>query len=401
MVAVGAGSAQAMDLIKADSDNHYSLKAWLHASAVAASVDQDDPFNQLRDETFAFDAELQIRGAYTFENGSQFGAFVELELDNDDSDSVLTDDDDRILDKAYIYYKSIYGHIQFGQVNGAASQMSIAAPSVTRGPRINGGEIYFFEYPFADFEVRPVALRTDLYASGDNIKIVYFTPRKWGLQAGVSYMPDFSRDLGDFFGNDEIDFDQQSEMLEVAANYIGNIGAIDVAVGGSYLKGNNEDPAFHFFIFRDNDDLEEWSFGANIGFGIDRLGVRIGGAYKESNASGGLIFGHTGSGFVSDLIDTTLWQIGSVASLGPWSFGANYLRGESEEDNFLTPSGLSDLNGEAYEIAAGYKVGPGINLNLAFQHYEYDRQPGGFTAILIDGLSDELDTVFLEAALSL
>jgi predicted porin len=400
-VAIGVAPVAAMDLIKADSDNPFSLKLWVHASGVAAAVDQDDPFDELRDTGFVFNAEAEVRGAFTFNDGSQFGAFVEFELDNDDNEAVITDNGDDVIDKAFIYYKSVYGHLQFGAVDGAAEQMSISSPSVSRGPRINGGNIYFFQDPFNDQEYRPVALRTDLYASGDNIKIVYFTPRKWGLQAGVSYMSEFSHDLGEFFDGGETDFNQQSEMLEFGANWVWTIGKVDVAVGGTYLTASNEDPSFRFVIGEFDDDLEEWGLGANVGFGIDRFAIKLGGSYKESNASGGLIFGSSGTGFVNDLVDTTIWEIGGLVARGPWSVGVTYIDGDSQEENFLTLSGLSERNGQAWEVATGYKVGPGIKLNLGYQHFEYERVSGGFTSVFINGTTDELDALYLEAAVDL
>jgi outer membrane protein OmpU len=402
VAAIGVGSVQAMDLVQVDSDNPFSLKAWLHASAVAAWVEQDDPFDVLRDHGFAFNAELEVRGGVTFDNGSQLGAFVEFELDNDNNDAVVTDNNKDILDKAYLYYKSIYGHVQFGATDGAADQMSIAAPSISRETRINGGDIYFFEVPFDEVEFRPVVLRTDLYASGDNIKVVYFTPRWKGFQAGVSYMPDFSHSLMDFFDPDTT-FDQQSEMFELAANYSGSIGTVDVAVGGAYLTGNNEAPAFNFALGRDNEDIEEWTAGANVGFGIERFAVRVGGSYKHSNVSGAVIFGASGTGVVDDEFDTDIWDIGATVSRGPFSVGATYIRGESEENNFFNASGISFLDGDAFEVGAGYKFGPGIRFNLAYQHYEYENDPSGFffNEFYNGEHSAELDTVFLEAAVDL
>ncbi len=399
----GVSSASAFDLIKNDSDSPFSLKANLSASGVAAWVDQDDPFDEFRDYGFAFDAQLDMRAAFTLGNGSQLGAFVTFELQNDNGNTaVLNDDDDDVIDKAYIFFKSVYGHFQLGSTDGAADQMFISAPSVTRGTRINGGDIYFFEDPIFDSEFRPLALRTDLYASGDNIKIAYFTPRWAGFQAGISYMPDFTQSLIDFFDPDD-NFDQQSEILEVAANYAGTIGKIDVAFGGAYLTGNNEAPAFNFSIGRDNGDIEEWGGGLNIGFGIDRYAVRLGGSFKASNVSGGIIFGRSGSGIVDDDIDTRIWDVGATVARGPWTVGGTYLRGDSEGVNFFNASGLSFLDGEAFEMGVGYKFGPGIRFNLAYQHFEYENDPSGsfFNEFYNGEHSAEMDSVLFETAIDL
>lgn len=403
LLTLGAAPALAMDLVKADSTNPYSLKANLHASGVAAWVDQDDPFDDLRNHTIGFNAELEIRGARTFRDGSQFGVHLELELDNDNNDFLATDNDDDILDKAYIFYKSVYGHVQLGSTDGAAEQMGVYAPTVSRAPRINGGNIYFFEDTDFDREFRPVVLRTDLFASGDNIKAVYFTPRKWGIQAAVSYTPDYSRNVRRFLNPDRDDFDQQSKIFELGANYVGTIGQIDLAFAGTYLTAENENPAFDFATGRDHGDLEEWGAGVNVGFGIDRFAVRVGGSYKNSNAAGAVIFGGEGTGTVDDEIDTDIWEAGIVVARGPWSVGGNYIRGDSEDQNFFIPSGLSFMDGEAYEVAVGYKVGPGIKFNLGYQHYEYEKDPDGsylFFGEFYNGESQaELDAVYLEAAL--
>jgi predicted porin len=238
-------------------------------------------------------------------------------------------------------------------------------------------------------------MRAELWASDDSTKIIYMTPRFFGLQLGASYTPELAKNYSGFATRQRSQFDQQSEIWEFAANYNENFSNVDLAAYVGYITGSVEQPSGPL-----TDDLEEWGLGIQAKY----AGFSIGGAYKTTNIVGGgfLTSSALGAGSVLRGRDTTIWSAGAKYETGPWAFGLNYIQGTAE----LAGVGQKQ-KGRAYQAAASYQVGPGIVLVLGYQRWEFEA--GGtlvptfansFSPVPFTPTNLDADMLYLETSLS-
>lgn len=371
-----------------------------YGTITGAYVDQDTgPFDSFRNFGLAYEAEVHLRGKVTLDNGLHVGFHAELELGRDNPDLFATPEDQDFVEEAFVSIEDWWGRVQFGAQDGAADQMGLFSPTVARGSRINDGEISFIQDGFSPTPFRPIVLRTDLYASDDNLKLIYFTPRIEGFQAGLSYMPEGSKGFSGFTSRIDDDAFQQGDIVEAGLSWQGRIGTLDLAIAGTVLQGANESPTFFGLPPGFDDDLFEWGAGANLGFNLETVRVIVGGSYKNTNATANSIFPDA-TGTVFDDAETEIWELGATAARGPFLMGLSYINGESEVLSFAGPSGFSTVEGEAVEIAGGYILGPGVQMTLGFQHWRYE-QDAALGAFFTGDQELEASILYFETALTL
>ena len=261
--------------------------------------------------------------------------------------------DDRV-DEVYIWAEGALGKLEIGKQDGVADQLSFSAPYVTTDVRANDSKLFLPE-------LSPISLRTDVGngVSSDNLKIIYFTPRIEGFQLGMSYTPeggpsdaDTKLDLSKF---EKARLDKQSEIFEVGVSYLQSFEDLSFAVSGVYLTGKN-DPQIKINV-PGADKVKEWGVGGQIGYG----GLSLGGSYRESNIFG-LNFGR-----VSDTVESEAWDLGASYSAGSWKLGAAYLSATSTDLSLLGER----QEGDALEVAGGYRFGSRFELNAGVQFWKY------------------------------
>ncbi len=261
--------------------------------------------------------------------------------------------EDRV-EEVYIWAEGALGKLEIGKQDGVADQLSFSAPYVTTDVRANDSKLFLPA-------LSPINLRTDVGngVSSDNLKIIYFTPRIEGFQLGMSYTPEggptdieTTLDLSRF---EKQQLDKQSEIFEVGVSYLKSFEDLTFAVSGVYLTGNNE-PKIKIDI-PGADTVKEWGVGGQIGYG----GLSLGGSYRESNIFG-LNFGR-----VNDQVESEAWDLGATYSAGSWTLGAAYLSATSK-DNALVGE---RQEGDALEVAGGYRFGSRFELNAGVQFWKY------------------------------
>lgn len=260
--------------------------------------------------------------------------------------------EDRV-DEVYIWAEGALGRLEIGKQDGAADQLSFTAPYVTTDVRANDSKLFLPD-------LSPINLRTDVGngISSDNLKIIYFTPRIEGFQLGMSYTPkggpsdEATLDLSQF---EKARLDQQSEIFEVGVSYLKSFEDLTFAVSGVYLTGENE-PKIKIDI-PGADQVKEWGIGGEIGYG----GLSLGGSYRESNIFG-LNFGR-----VNDQVESEAWDLGATYSAGSWKLGAAYLSASSKDTALLGER----QEGDALELAGGYRFGSRFELNAGVQFWKY------------------------------
>jgi predicted porin len=356
-----------------------SLGGYYHFTAYA--VDQDERSaagggvgaNPLRTHGFASEGEVHIKGKTILDNGLEVGFRAEFELETDNARRVVpaaggggTDTNveyaDDLIDEVWGYMEGVFGRVVFGQEDGAADLMGVFSPRVSQTNRIDDAETMLFEDPGQPGRIyapNGLSLRTDLIASDDSTKLIYFTPRFFGLQVGVSYTPELAKNYAGFITRQRDQLDQQGEIWEFAANYNQTISAVDLAAYAAYVTGQSERKSSAA-----QDDLEEWGLGLQIQY----AGFSVGGSFRETNIVGGgfLSSNAFGPGSVLRGRSTTIWGAGAKYETGPWAFGVNYVDGVAE----LAAAGEKQ-RGKAIQAAASYQVGPGIVVVVGYQHWDF------------------------------
>ena len=358
-----------------------NLKLSGSATLVGEYIDQTD-MNGLDSGVGAVDTSLV--GAFWIDSDAiEFGGVVALDLDyaTNFEDFLNDQGSSTILNEAWLYADSPWGRLQVGQMDGVARAMGMRTPSVSGSVRVDNPEVFLLAYPCttlcdrdnpqfpgAIFSPNGMQLRSDIHSSDVWLKVAYYTPRFSGFQFGVSFTPDGSRNLGEFFGGGDPTRNKQSNVWDFGLNYLGQIGDVDVGASVGYVMGKNErnDSPFLF------DDLRDWGAGINLGYQEWSAGVN----YRRTNVAGGgpVLHGNFLSNVINDE-ETEVWSAGIKYETGPWAFGLNYIV-ETEDLGFTN----EDQEGSGFEAAIGYTVNSFIRLTGGYQHFEFDGPNSGTTA---------------------
>lgn len=314
------------------------------------------------------------------ETGLKMGVQSEISRDR-----TAFGNEDRV-DEVYIWAEGALGKLEIGKQDGVADQLSFSAPYVTTDVRANDSKLFLPE-------LSPINLRTDVGngVSSDNLKIIYFTPRIEGFQLGMSYTPEGgptdSETAFDLSKFDQARLDKQSEIFEVGVSYLKSFQDLTFAVSGVYLTGKNE-PKIELNI-PGADAVKEWGIGGQIGYG----GLSVGGSYRESNIFG-LNFGR-----VNDQVESEAWDLGATYSAGSWKLGAAYVSATSIDKALVGER----QEGDALEVAGGYRFGSRFELNAGVQFWKYQIESTDNLEIKKSQsapANEESTVIFLETALS-
>lgn len=317
-----------------------------------------------------------LRGSYLTEDGWELGGRAEIRLQSGTrSDSTTGSEDYVVAEKAYLWAESGLGRLEIGAQDGAADQLQIDPPSVTKSLRID----HPLMMPVADghgdyYRPAGLMLRTDPYASDQSLKVVYKSPRLLGFQLGISYMPEFSANLDRFVKTSRPDYDQQSNIWEAGLNYDSNIENVRVRASLVYLMGDNEterDTTVTASSPWQSVDLSEWGGGASIKY----KGFTIGGSYRHSNARGGFV-DHAPVVLSNGASDTDIWSIGALYEIESWKFGANYISGKTNVAVEDVAGRVEKQDGEAWQVAAAYAFDTDIQIAAGYQRYDFDASAG-------------------------
>ena len=312
-------------------------------------ADNDD--STLRDFDLRHDAEIHFTGETTLDNGLTVGVHSETELAVD-AETAGTLDQDEI----YAYMSGTWGRINWGQEDGAAYLLQVAAPSADSN--VDGLRTYFQG-------VDTTTITTDTnndgildYAQDYNglgeaaTKITYLTPKFGGFQAGVSWAPEVSDDpnlIGNGTATPSSDDDAGDfeDLLEAAVRFDGAWNEIGFSAGAGYGQASTEaDAASGAF---GSDDFEQW----NVGLNFQWMAFEFGGAYLDSN-NGTDVDG-----------DSDTWVAGLGWNNGPYHVGVSYFDESTE-------TATTDVDADRWTVGGTYTYGPGMTFRGAVAFGDVD-----------------------------
>ncbi len=325
----------------------------------------DDDTAAVRDFDLRHDAEIHFTGETTLDNGLTVGVHSEMEL-ADDANAAGQLQQDEI----YAYMEGTWGRVNWGQEDGAAYLLQVAAPSADSN--IDGLRTYF-----QGFGTGLVAAGQDAvldYAQDYNglgeaaTKITYLTPKFGGFQAGVSYAPEVSDDpnvvgngIGGMAGN--ANANQFDNLLEAGLRFDGAWDEVGFSVGGGYGTADAENEVASGAGAVGSDDFDQW----NVGLNFQWTAFEFGAAYTETNNG------------IDDDGDTDTWVAGLGWNNGPWTAGVTYLDREYE-----TGPG-TETDADRWTVGGTYTYGPGMTFRgaVAFGDIDTGAAENDFTQVTL------------------
>ena len=290
-------------------------------------ANQDDVgVNEIRSFDILRDTEVHFGGETTLDNGLTVGAQIEARADAGDGFE---------LDESYAYFSGTWGRVNFGDEDGAAYLLQVAAPSADEN--IDG--IRNFINPLNSF----AAIDYGNDVAGDSDKITYLTPVFSGFQAGLSYTPEINAASRGNNGNSISNNGGLEDVYEVAARYEGEFSGVGFAAGAGYTHGSQEVDVVG------QDDFKEWNVGLDANMGAFGLGA----VYTENNNA-------------SDANDNNeTWVVGADYTTGAYKLGASYLNNDSDATG-------ADVETDRFAVGAQYSYGPGMSFRGTVSHTEVD-----------------------------
>lgn len=391
------------------------------ANLSAYGIDQDEvPANDLNGYGFAAEGKLWGRMRGVSESGLEYGLRAQLRAQSEEHEfsNDRIEGAPEVLDEAWIYLQTAFGRATLGLEDGAADSAGIFSPSVSDINRLDDPRAFAIRDPlaasYAAFTPNGAHLRTDLSASGDAFKLIYYSPRLFGAQLSASFAPELRRGVDDLFSSTD-ENDKQGDIWEVGLNYQGALSAFDIGLYAGYVAGTNENPtsrtvtiiadalgapgptAFSSLAFTPG-DLQEWGAGGQVAF----EGLKVGASLKVTNVAGGgsLADGGLGSvgcatlaGCVLPDANTTTWGAGATYETGPWRFGVEYIDLEQELPDFLDGIVTRSLtqNAKAWSGAVGFEFDENARIVAGYQQHSFEG-PAGACMTGIVSVCDTLDS---------
>ena len=323
-------------------------------------IDADDigavQFNESAVKLVARNIDINAEG--TLDNGMVAGVMATLALGDDWNTHYANND--AAFRELFAYLEGGFGRFEIGGTDGSAFKMHYTSPWFVPGNGVDSPNILNL----------PSAVATGRHSTfslmaADANKVTYFTPRFAGFQLGLSYTPDVAYNgpnpngLGVLPGGT---LGRIDNVVEVALNYAGSFGAVDIGADGFYVTGEGNLGAV-------SNDPEEIGGGLNIGFG----GFTLGGAYYTSED-----LAVTSVPLPAALgFEEEVWTAGLSYATGPWTIGVAYLA-----DEVSTPGASVDTT--TWQTGGGYNLGSGVDIGLDLQMtnvdagaVDYDAQSAG------------------------
>lgn len=277
------------------------------------------------------DGEIHFLPEITLDNGLKFGANVQLEAQTDGDQ----------IDQQFAYVSGSFGRLVLGSENSAPYLMSITVPSAGAG--LDSGDLPDW---ISGADLNLINTTSNFSADEDSAeKVSYFTPRFYGFQLGVSYVPQLSEDA-DAAPNTADGV--RDDAFGVAVNFDRSFNDFSIGASVGYMHYGDDDTAA-------GEEPENIGLGLSLGYG----GFTVAGAYNDLQDSS------VGS------IES--FGIGAMYETGPIALSIGYIYGEDDGN---------DRESDAFELGAAYTLGPGVAAVASFYYVDQE-----FAAFDIEGIA--------------
>jgi predicted porin len=358
---VAGGAAMAAEKLNIPQPERIKIEVHGYHQQFVVGLDQDfndgDPGRTQRGFKTAvvdekMNPEICFTGETKLDNGITVGVNVQLE-------GQLAAD---YLDEQYMYVTSEqYGQLLLGSENNAGYLLHVSAPdggiSVDSGDVINN--TFYINTAITDLFDTPAGTTNLRLNDNDSQKVTYISPRVFGFQAGVSYIPKFQPGGGD--GNSP-DYNNgggsngQHNGWAGGLNYKQSFGDFNVQASGGLLWADQTSAL-------DTDGNLNDLFGWNVGLQVGFAGFTVGGAYLSATS------GDQGVG-VSAKGES--YSVGASYETGPYIVGVSWIQGWTDGLK-VDPS---DQEHRTLAVSGSYQMGPGVRLVGGFFWFDDEAEDG-------------------------
>ncbi len=327
-----------------------------HFKGYGVYNDNDEAANISLDSTnIRKETEIHFTGETTLDSGLTVGVHVETNMDRDDETGATGS----IIEESYMYLSGGWGRINFGEEDGAAYLLQVAAPSADSN--VDGLRQYISTFNSTG-TVGGANVRLDYDhvapVSGYFNKFTYMTPVFNGFQAGFSYIPTMNDDGNGLTAvNGDEQTNQYEDGWELAARYEGAFEGVGVAMGAGYGNYDAENTARTVAVNDLTDDATTWNAGVDLDFAGFGLGV----AYLDQETS-----------LETNETDTTTWVVGADYQMGAYKLGLSYYDQEVDVSNVA-----GETETDRWTAGVNYAYGPGMSFRGSVSMIERDPTGAG------------------------
>ncbi|MHA6770334.1 porin [Salipiger marinus] len=342
-----AGTALvATALIASPAQAELKLDLGGHFSGYGVYVDEDEAAGTDYDNfVIRKNTEIHFTGETTLDNGLTVGVHVEQDIENQNDN-----------DESYAYFSGGWGRVNFGNEDGAAYLLQVAAPAADSNvdglrTTIQGYSFDFgtLDYDHAQFGNTPSANINGTVAAAAAVtspdtsvdRFTYLTPKFNGFQAAASYAPRAELAVGVL---NTVSPSSYEDLWEVSARWDGEFEGVGLSFGAGYSTSDAT-----VGLASGAGDAEAWNVGFNLGWNQ----FSFGGSWldEENNPVTAFVVGGD--------VDTTTWVLGAAWDNGPYHVGVSYL--DRTDEIAATP----DIDSYKTTIGGGYQFGPGMTFRGA------------------------------------
>ena len=274
-----------------------------------------------------------------------------------------------ITRRMWNFIEGSFGQVQLGGIENVASQSAVGGFEAFTGGLINGdNNAGAFATGRAGVNAQSQQASnpsTGMDIDGISNKIVYYTPRIEGFQAGFNYTPEMSYRQGLATTST-----QYQDGVGANANFVRTISGVGIRAAVGYIafdkpSGVNNSAA----INNSTKDPSAW----NAGLGFQYAGFDVGGSYQKTNNWRNIAAGSTtvASPALADGLRNFNgygWEVGAGYVFGAAAVSINYTA-SSNDHSTVTNGVVTQQNGgkdkiEALSASGRYTLAPGVNVNL-------------------------------------
>lgn len=268
-----------------------------------------------------------------------------------------------VFELAYLYMQSPYGRIEVGQQNGAAYTQSVGAPLVDGPAAINDANITFFHDPATGLAFIGIFnLRTGVFASANQAKVSYISPRMDGFQLSGSFTPYQTKAVLPWTMVGHHVSDRVKNIAEGNLNYTKQFGSLSLQASTSFAAAHNAART------AGHDDVWDWGLGIETDYAPDDANkLSLGAAYRISNAYAFNIRQAFTSGTTSN------FDVGAMWTHGDWLAGIEYETGTAE-----AVPGSPTLRERGWNPSVAYNVNANLQMTLGWQYLHFHQSAGVF-----------------------
>lgn len=346
-----ATAVQASDPIRLELGGY--MEYW------AAAAQQDGDFkkaNRVNNFDIQGEGEVWFLGKTTLDNGLNVAVRVELENGSDNNGA-------DIIDEVYMTLSGRYGQLTLGSTDNIAYKMRATAP--------NAAYTEVDDTAIPAYLLRPdgvVDNITDLGFDGDANKISYMTPKVYGFQFGVSYIPsnniegDDTTPTGGINSESVVKAASFDQAWAFGLSWDGKVGPVGILATAGYTVADlNPGTATNVGVKHDSRD---YAFGLNLTY----EGWTLGGAWRGIRQPDSITAFNGGTGSPQGYA----WDAGLMYAEGPYAVSVNYRKSSAEGDTATAGKDTIDM----YAVGGKYTLGPGVDLfaQVAYAKYKDEDQ---------------------------